>query len=283
MPRLIFPVLLILIISCGEDSSAEKSHARQKKREKSALTLMRQDDCFNCHSIVDKTIGPAYIEIARKYDHDEATVTRLADKIIEGGGGLWGGALMSKHPFLKKPDALKIVRWVLSLDTPQAEEGIPAHGLLLKELAGQNLKEGLSVTGYTWASEQPFPQKGFPSTDGVTPTVEATVSALDFRDNQAFEPLGEHFYLKASGKINIERRGKYFFRLDKKGRAAVKLDGRLIISEAADDYEIGLDLEKGEYELLIEYLSAPGENRLSLFWIPLQEEYYQLLQGSVWH
>jgi len=98
-------ILLSLLPGCGEN---KEEQAVRKRKTKTALTIIRNDDCLNCHSIEDKSVGPAYTKIAQRYDSDFSTVNRLAKKIVEGGGGLWGSEQMSKHPLLKSNDAAEL-------------------------------------------------------------------------------------------------------------------------------------------------------------------------------
>lgn len=83
--------------------------------------MMNKQNCFICHAIDHKVVGPAYKDVAKHYGGSKAsaaTVTRLAQKVIRGGSGNWnavtGGAAMVPHPELSQANAEKIVRWVLS-------------------------------------------------------------------------------------------------------------------------------------------------------------------------
>jgi len=83
--------------------------------------MMNKQNCFICHAIDRKVVGPAYKDVARHYGGSKAsaaTVVKLAQKVIKGGSGNWnaitGGAAMVPHPELSQANAEKIVRWVLS-------------------------------------------------------------------------------------------------------------------------------------------------------------------------
>lgn len=79
-------------------------------------TLVKGSDCFQCHRIPTKLIGPSYKDVAVKYKGaDDVKVTELAQKVIKGGGGNWGTTPMRAHPMLAEADAKKMVKWVLSL------------------------------------------------------------------------------------------------------------------------------------------------------------------------
>mgnify|MGYP001952271235 FL=1 len=72
-------------------------------------------NCLSCHSVQRKIVGPAFKDIASKYaDHPEAA-TRLADKIRNGGGGVWGPIPMPANPKVNEAEARQLADWVLTL------------------------------------------------------------------------------------------------------------------------------------------------------------------------
>lgn len=75
--------------------------------------LMKKSDCFTCHSVKNKLVGPAYIEVAKKYKGDKGAVAKLVKKVKEGGAGVWGQVPMAAHPDLKDGDLQAMVKWVL--------------------------------------------------------------------------------------------------------------------------------------------------------------------------
>ncbi|MEI9946523.1 MAG: hypothetical protein WDN26_20160 [Chitinophagaceae bacterium] len=61
------------------------------------------NDCFTCHSVTDKIIGPSYKDVADKYaGMPDTIISHLANKIIAGGTGVWGEVPMVPHPTLSK-------------------------------------------------------------------------------------------------------------------------------------------------------------------------------------
>ncbi len=76
---------------------------------------MAASDCFTCHKIDSKVIGPAYNDVAAKYPATEANIDTLANKIIKGGSGVWGTTPMSGHPAVSVEDAKTMVKYILSL------------------------------------------------------------------------------------------------------------------------------------------------------------------------
>ena len=92
--------------------------------------LMESLDCKACHKVAEKSVGPAFTAVSEKYQKDGAATVYLANKIIKGGGGVWGDAVMSAHPNLSEADAKQIVTWVLSLANQQHQKSLPATGSL---------------------------------------------------------------------------------------------------------------------------------------------------------
>ncbi len=52
--------------------------------------LIEASDCKGCHSITKKSIGPAYVDVSKKYKGDKSALERLTKKVIAGGSGVWG-------------------------------------------------------------------------------------------------------------------------------------------------------------------------------------------------
>lgn len=77
--------------------------------------LITKLDCMVCHKVNEKSIGPAYIDVSKKYPHTDSTVSMLSGKVINGGSGNWGQVPMAPHATLSKADAQKLVKYILSL------------------------------------------------------------------------------------------------------------------------------------------------------------------------
>jgi cytochrome c len=77
--------------------------------------LIDEQDCKTCHKEDVKLVGPAYKDIAKKYESNDKNIETLADKVISGGAGNWGDVAMVPHPTLKKEDAREMVKYILSL------------------------------------------------------------------------------------------------------------------------------------------------------------------------
>ena len=79
------------------------------------LALVAGSDCLTCHKTSEKNIGPAYKDVAAKYENTEENVKMLASKVIKGGSGNWGAIPMTPHPQLKQEDVEQMVKYILLL------------------------------------------------------------------------------------------------------------------------------------------------------------------------
>ncbi len=95
--------------------------------------LIELSDCKACHSVDKKSIGPAYIDVAKKYAKERNAVKMLAEKVIKGGGGVWGEQAMAAHPQLKQQEAEDMVKYVLSLGSEKKVKSEPLTGTYVAE------------------------------------------------------------------------------------------------------------------------------------------------------
>ena len=86
------------------------------------LALIERSDCRVCHDAERRTVGPSFLEIARRYPDERAEVARLARKVLLGGAGAWGETPMTAHPQLASADAETMVAWILAQADPEPEE-----------------------------------------------------------------------------------------------------------------------------------------------------------------
>ena len=82
---------------------------------KKGIELVGKSDCLTCHKVDEKNIGPAYRDVAAKYENNDENVKMLASKIIKGGSGVWGAIPMTPHPTLSQEDAEALAKYVLLL------------------------------------------------------------------------------------------------------------------------------------------------------------------------
>jgi cytochrome c len=92
--------------------------------------LMTGSDCAACHAPVRASVGPSWQAVATRYKYNSSNVDRLANKIIKGGGGVWGEREMAAHPQISKAEASQIVSYILSFSEKpkQQNSGKPLNG-----------------------------------------------------------------------------------------------------------------------------------------------------------
>jgi cytochrome c len=79
------------------------------------VELIAKSDCLTCHKTDTKVIGPAYKDVAAKYENTAANVSLLASKIMKGGTGVWGQIPMTPHAAMSEADATALAKYVLLL------------------------------------------------------------------------------------------------------------------------------------------------------------------------
>lgn len=120
-------VVALFIFSCGQKKEKTNTEDYGTPKEEAVApatsdaiaqgeSLVKASDCKTCHHATNKIIGPAHLDVAKKYEFTEANVKMLAQKIIKGGSGVWGQIPMTAHADLSEADAEKMARYVLSLD-----------------------------------------------------------------------------------------------------------------------------------------------------------------------
>ena len=115
---------LTVLAACGssDEKKIESEEAQPKTEELSdnpdyqkGLEITAKSDCFSCHKIDEKNIGPAWRDVAIKYAGQDTAVKYLAHKIIVGGSGVWGEIPMAPHPSFTQEDAEAVAKYVLLL------------------------------------------------------------------------------------------------------------------------------------------------------------------------
>ena len=96
----------------AEEPAKEEPKAVAKKDGKA---LIAGSDCRTCHKDDSKLIGPAYQDVAKKYENNAKNVKMLAEKVLNGGQGNWGEIPMAGHPNLSVEDASAMVEYILSM------------------------------------------------------------------------------------------------------------------------------------------------------------------------
>jgi cytochrome c len=109
-------------------------------------TLIEGGDCLSCHQWNRKSIGPSYVDVAKKYHDDRAATGRLVRKIREGGSGVWGSVAMAAHPTLTNEQASAMVAYIMSLADPKTSApSLPVRGTYVPPAGSGDAPKGALV------------------------------------------------------------------------------------------------------------------------------------------
>nr|MBX2817673.1 PQQ-dependent sugar dehydrogenase [Saprospiraceae bacterium] len=128
----------INMISLGHQELAENSKFLTGKE------LIQGSDCRACHLSNAKSVGPSYLQVAQKYRDQSDAVPYLADKILNGGGGVWGEQAMAAHPQLSKEEAELMTKYILSISERTEDDRLPPRGSYVFD-PGQSGEQGSYV------------------------------------------------------------------------------------------------------------------------------------------
>lgn len=116
----------------GYDKAASSMGHQQGQANIGGRSLVFSLDCKSCHKEEEKSIGPAFIQVAQKYNKQPGAMSELTQKIIKGGSGVWGDVAMAAHPTLAESDVHQMVNWILSLANPAStKKSLPASGSIM--------------------------------------------------------------------------------------------------------------------------------------------------------
>ncbi|MBP0598632.1 c-type cytochrome [Herbaspirillum sp. LeCh32-8] len=100
-------LLLIATLVAGAAISAEALANPQ---------LAKSKNCMACHSVDNKIVGPAFKDVAKKYAGQKDAEAKLTQKVLNGGGGVWGAVPMPANKGqVTEAEARELVKWVLTL------------------------------------------------------------------------------------------------------------------------------------------------------------------------
>jgi cytochrome c len=80
-----------------------------------SLELAQKNACTACHAVDKKLVGPAYKDVAKKYQGDAKAQANLEQKVKKGSVGVWGQIPMPPNNNVKDEDVKTLVTWILSL------------------------------------------------------------------------------------------------------------------------------------------------------------------------
>ncbi|WP_188419636.1 c-type cytochrome [Oxalicibacterium solurbis] len=77
--------------------------------------LAKAKNCMACHSVNNKIVGPSFKDVAAKYAGQKGAEDKLVQKVMKGGGGVWGAVPMPANTQVSEAEARTLVKWIMTL------------------------------------------------------------------------------------------------------------------------------------------------------------------------
>lgn len=253
------------------------------------MRLISSNDCKTCHNTYVKTIGPSYVDVAKKYSNTADNVAMLVGKVINGGAGVWGEAAMTAHPDVPEADIREMINYIMSLDAEEeAAQPKPVRAVAVENTSraaqninGDDLLPGafakIHVLDYqpNVLADIKFNQK--PTFTGIFQTVALA--------DAEFEGLTNNFAVEVTGYLNIPKTNNYVFRLLCDDGAILLIDDKVTVEHdglhGAEPRDGELSLEAGLHPFKIQYFQGGGGKVLRLEWSSPDIGEFQTVPGTV--
>lgn len=146
-----------LVVSADYMEGTDKAAAPQGHQVLSAAAtgknLVMSLDCKTCHKPNEKSIGPAFRDVAIRYQKDPNMISNLVQKIKKGGSGKWGEVVMPAHPAMKDEDIKLIIGYIQSLAGGNKIKSLPASGTLTPTLDKPEKDRGVLTISATYTDK----------------------------------------------------------------------------------------------------------------------------------
>jgi cytochrome c len=77
--------------------------------------LAQKSNCYACHAKDKKILGPAFTEVAKRYQGKGDAIQTVAQTIRKGSTGKWGAIPMPGNESLSEADATTLATWIVGL------------------------------------------------------------------------------------------------------------------------------------------------------------------------
>lgn len=105
--------------------------------------LIKKSDCNACHALDATSLGPSLKAIALRYKNDKTAENKLTKKVIDGGSGVWGDAMMPAHSAMPTAEVKSIIKYVLSVaDKQPASKNLPVTGSYVTNVKSEQTNKG---------------------------------------------------------------------------------------------------------------------------------------------
>lgn len=264
--------------------------AEEEEERPLGFRLIARNDCKTCHNTYRKTIGPSYIDIAKRYRNNEDNMKMLVSKVINGGAGNWGEVEMLAHHDLGVEDATAMVNYIMELDAEEEAEMAVVEEVVTPEnlefsttksdVEDSNLLPGLYLkffqTGKPYEKIADVDWGAKPQFQTIVPQVEATDADLtDLEDDFALELLGY---------INIPKDNNYTFRLESDDGSIFTIGDQVVINHdglhGASPMDGEMALKKGYHPIRVQFFQHGGGKSIVLKWRSFDDNSFKVIPGA---
>ena len=264
--------------------------AEEEERRPLGYRLIARSDCRSCHNTYLQTIGPSYVDVARRYVNNEENVTMLVNKVLQGGAGNWGEAAMTPHPDLPPAQARAMVAYIMELDAEEEER-----------LAAIQTDEGVDLSAAKPAAE--VNENDFlPGAVGHLRMIDNSVSSVfDVNYNKDpefsgilpevnfyaadFGSLEENFAIEVEGYLRIPKTSNYTFRLTSDDGSALFIDDEMVIDNDGFHGDTSIDgevvLAEGYHPFRALFFQGLGGRTFRLTWRSFDTKRFEPVPSSV--
>ena len=114
------------------------------------FALMKASDCFNCHALEQKIVGPPLVDIAAKYRGQPGALDASVQRVRDGSTKVWGEVPMLPHPQHTTDEVTIMLRWVFGLEKGKGGPAL-TRGLTGEVIAPEADDAGTFVLEATYA------------------------------------------------------------------------------------------------------------------------------------
>lgn len=261
------------------------NNAPEESDDMAGAALIERSDCKSCHNAEVKTVGPAYVTVARKYSDSEESVNMLAAKVIKGGSGVWGEAVMTPHPGLTEEDAKEMIRYILSLDDDEQNDSEAWHAGT--KTVPFKLKDQINITSevagaaaylYLYSGDQPnfntLKKSGAP----IKASIVSQIHALEEAD---FGERNREVAFLFQGNLRIVKTGSYSFRTVSDDGSRLFIDDQQVIDNwgfhGPEPKDGEVYLTAGDHPFELHYFQGGGGGAVSFQWFDKQTGSFQVV------
>lgn len=229
----------------GLDLAGAQLGHQQAAQSLVGKSLMMKSDCAACHKVSTKSIGPAFTLVSTKYQKNSKAISYISNKILKGGGGVWGEVPMPAHPTMKETEAKQIAEWIMSLSaTATSKPSLPAAGKIIPPATVNKNKPVMAIKA-TY-SDMGVAALGLKSLS-ATNVINLNSNILEADDLKDAPEFGRRDHNNGKALIFPQKEGKIILKqIDLTGVAGFKLAIVNMGGNPNYSIEVRLDNENGQ-------------------------------------